>query len=180
MPHPINDNKGAAAMTSQQQGKGRKCQLPRGPHHLTPEQVASDQRSRLIEAMVELVGEQGYATTTVGHVIARTAVSRKTFYTHFDDRRDLLLATFDTVAPAVFEQLADAVEVKGDPTRQLEALMRRLCRISAETPCGLAHRRGEAAHETQRHLMPDTWRMLTGCLEQYAPSDTAISVTPLR
>jgi AcrR family transcriptional regulator len=124
--------------SSPQRAQGRKGQLPRGPHHLTPEQVASDQRNRLIGSMVELVGEQGYAATTVGHVIARAAVSRKTFYTHFDDRRGLLLATFDTVAPAVFEQLAEAVEVKGGPTRQLEALMRRLCHIGAESPGTIA------------------------------------------
>jgi AcrR family transcriptional regulator len=113
-------------------------QLPRGPHNLTPEQVASDQRSRLIDAMVELVGEQGYAATSVGQVIERAGVSRKTFYTHFDDRKGLLLATFDTVAPAVFEQLAEAAEVKGGPTRQLEALMRRLCRVGVESPGTIA------------------------------------------
>jgi AcrR family transcriptional regulator len=125
-------------MSSHQQGKGRKGQLPRGPHDLAPEQVASNQRMRLIDAMVELLGEQGYAATTVGHVIQRAGVSRKTFYTHFDDRKDLLLATFDTVAPTVFEELAAVVKVKGGPTRQLEALMRRLCRIGAESPGTIA------------------------------------------
>lgn len=125
-------------MSSQAQGKGRSGQLPRGPHGLTPEEVEADQRKRLIDAMVQLVANKGYAATTVGDLIEHAGVSRKTFYAYFDDRSDLLLATFDFVSPAVFEDVRGAVRVKGGPTRQLEALMRRLCRIALESPGTIA------------------------------------------
>ena len=124
-----------AVSSQENRARGR---LPRGPHRLTSEQVAEDQRSRLIEAMVQLAGERGYAVTTVADVIARAEVSRKTFYAHFGERRDLLLAAFDTVAPAAFEEVRAASKRTGGPTRQLEALMRRLCRVARESPSTIA------------------------------------------
>jgi AcrR family transcriptional regulator len=84
--------------------------------------------------MIQLGARQGYAATTVGDLIAHAGVSRKTFYTHFDDRHDLLLATFDQIAPAMFEEVRAAVDLKGGPTRQLEALMRNFCRIGEANP----------------------------------------------
>ncbi|HEY5194266.1 MAG TPA: TetR/AcrR family transcriptional regulator [Solirubrobacteraceae bacterium] len=129
--------------------------LPRGPHRLTSEQVASDQRTRLIEAMVQLTHERGYAATTVTEVIERAQVSRKTFYEHFADREALLLAAFDATAPVALAEVRAASERTGGATRQLEALMRRLCsfarhgagavalwtiEIAAADPAGLTRR----------------------------------------
>jgi AcrR family transcriptional regulator len=122
---------------SSQQNRARGT-LPRGPHHLTSEEVAEDQRRRLLDAMVELAGERGYAAIAVADVIARAGVSRKTFYAHFEERRDLLLAAFDDVAPSAFEEVREASKRTGGPTRQLEALMRRLCRIARERPDAIA------------------------------------------
>ncbi len=112
--------------------------LPRGPHRLTAEEVAEDQRRRLIDAMVMFAGEQGYAATTVAEIIDRAEVSRKTFYAHFDDRKDLLLAAFDTASTAAFEEVRATAQRTGGPTRQFEALMRRLCRVARESPGTIA------------------------------------------
>jgi AcrR family transcriptional regulator len=112
--------------------------LPRGPHHLTSEEVAEDQRRRLLDSMVELAGERGYAAIAVADIIARAGVSRKTFYVHFEERRDLLLAAFDDVAPPALQEVREASGRTGGPTRQLEALMRRLCRIARENPNAIA------------------------------------------
>ncbi len=72
-----------------------KSRLPRGPHSLSREQVADNQRWRLMRAMVDAVGEHGYAKTTVSDVIGRAQVSRKAFYEHFANRQACLLATYD-------------------------------------------------------------------------------------
>jgi AcrR family transcriptional regulator len=112
--------------------------LPRGPHKLTDEQVAEDQRQRLISAMVALAGEYGYAATTVADVIGRAKVSRKTFYEHFDDREALLIAAFDTIAPTALEQARAASGRGGGTTRQFEALTLRLCRFARDTPGAVA------------------------------------------
>jgi AcrR family transcriptional regulator len=112
--------------------------LPRGPHRLTDEQVAEDQHQRLIEAMVVLAGERGYAATTVADIIERAEVSRKTFYEHFADRRDLLLRAFDTVSSTTLDEVRAATQRTGGSTRQLEALMRRLSVVAQKSPGTIA------------------------------------------
>ena len=158
-------------MNSHLKGKGSGGRLPHGPHGLTPEEVEADQRARLIAAMVQLVSDNGYAATTVGHLIDRAGVSRKTFYTHFDDREDLLLAAFDEISPAALEDVRAAVRMKGGPTRQLEALMRRLCRIGEKSPgtialSGMEIAAGNPAGLARRdRLMSDYCELLEECLQ---------------
>ncbi len=57
--------------------------------------VAEIQRARMIAALVEVAGERGVGGVTVAHVVARSGVSRRTFYELFDDREDCFLAGFD-------------------------------------------------------------------------------------
>lgn len=144
--------------------------LPRGPHRLTSEHVAEDQRRRIIDAMVQLAGDKGYAATTVADVIERAGVSRKTFYVHFEDCRELLLAAFDKASPAVFEEVRAAAQRKGGPTRQFEALMRRLCRIASERPGAIALSTIEIAAidpsglERREQLMNSYGELIDKCL----------------
>jgi AcrR family transcriptional regulator len=56
--------------------------------------VGEIQRARIIAAMGELVRERG-AGVSVAHVVARSGVSRRTFYELFEDREDCFLAAFD-------------------------------------------------------------------------------------
>ena len=68
----------------------------------------SDHRDRLIAAMGELLAEQGYASVTVTDVVARARVSKRTFYQHFADREECLLATYRVVAEAPLHRIAEA------------------------------------------------------------------------
>lgn len=144
--------------------------LPPGPHRLTSEQVAADQRQRLLDAMAQLAGESGYAATTVAEVIERAEVSRKTFYEHFGDRKSLLLAAFDASAPAALEEVRAASRRTGGPTRQIEALMRRLCRVARENPSTIALSTIEIAAvdpaglERHERLMGDYGGLIDECL----------------
>ena len=81
--------------------------LPRGRHKLSLAEVRSSQRARLLAAMLELVGQQGYAATTVPQVVARARVSRNAFYELFEDKLDCFLALSDELASEVLEQLID-------------------------------------------------------------------------
>src|SRR3977135_3508568 len=58
------------------------------------EKVSEIQRARMITAMAEVAGERGAANATVAHVVARSGVSRRTFYEVFSDREDCLAAGF--------------------------------------------------------------------------------------
>jgi AcrR family transcriptional regulator len=75
--------------------------LPRGRHGLSREQVATQQRDRILAATVDVVAERGYPATRVVDIIERAQVSRKTFYELFRDKEDCFLHAFDVAAGAL-------------------------------------------------------------------------------
>ena len=79
--------------------------LPRGQHDLSPEYVARHQRTRIQDATTYVLAEHGYGAATIGEIVARAHVSRRTFYVHFETKEHCVLATFG----AALECIADAV-----------------------------------------------------------------------
>lgn len=57
--------------------------------------IPAVQRTRLLDAAVAVVAEQGYRRMAVRRVCERAGVSSKTFYDLFADREDCFLAAFD-------------------------------------------------------------------------------------
>ena len=82
--------------------------LPRGRHNLSADEVRASQRERLLRAMLELVGERGYAATTVPDVVAAARVSRNGFYALFEDKAACFLALCDEVANETLDRLLEA------------------------------------------------------------------------
>jgi AcrR family transcriptional regulator len=93
-------------------------------------QVAEIQRARMLTAMVQEVSERGAANVSVGHVVGRSGVSRRTFYEIFHDREDCFLAAFDdalnhvaaTVIPAYEQSGSWRGKIRAGLTALLEAL----------------------------------------------------------
>jgi AcrR family transcriptional regulator len=54
-----------------------------------------DPRARILDAMVSVVYERGYSGASVGLVVARARVSRRTFYQQFDGLEDCFAAVID-------------------------------------------------------------------------------------
>jgi AcrR family transcriptional regulator len=79
--------------------------LPRGRHKLSPEAVRESQRTRLVRAMTELVGRQGYEATTVPQVVSSARVSAATFYRFFTDKTDCFLAVCDEAVAEILDRL---------------------------------------------------------------------------
>src|SRR5580698_8129155 len=52
-------------------------------------------RARILDAMVSVVWEEGFAAASVTRVCARAGVSRASFYATFDSREDCFLAVID-------------------------------------------------------------------------------------
>ncbi len=69
--------------------------LPKGPHGLTRKQVQASQRQRILDAILDVVGEHGYAGATVAHVTAAAGISRTTFYEQFRNKREAFLTAYD-------------------------------------------------------------------------------------
>lgn len=145
--------------------------LPRGPHGLSREEVETDQRHRLVHAMIEEIAIHGYESTTVEHLIKRAGVSRKTFYARFASREELLLLAFDTASTATLKPVQQASRRTGGSTRQLEAAIRRLCRSAREEPgaielCTIDVTAARPAGITRRETLMDAYgRLFQRCLE---------------
>ncbi len=75
--------------------------------------VAGVQCARILTAMVQEVSERGAANVSVAHVVARSGVSRRTFYEIFEDREDCFLAAFDDALKSVAAVVVPAYEQSG-------------------------------------------------------------------
>jgi len=135
---------GTRANGSKSAGNGRKGSpragengqkgLPRGPQALPRAQVAAHQRERLIEAMIQVVSERGVVATTISDLVARAGISRRTFYEHFANKEECLLATYDAVVETEVRRLL-GVYAGGDVwLEQLEAMIRALFTALADRP----------------------------------------------
>jgi AcrR family transcriptional regulator len=80
--------------------------LPRGPHGLTREEVQASQRQRLLDAVLDVVGEYGYAAATVADITTAAGVSRTTFYEQFRNKLDAFLTAYDEFGKAFLADVA--------------------------------------------------------------------------
>lgn len=63
---------------------------------------------RLREAALELFSERGYDNVTVSEITERAGLTRRTFSRYFTDKRDVLFAGSDRLAPALAEAVLHA------------------------------------------------------------------------
>jgi len=65
-------------------------------------------RGRLRAAALELFADQGYDETTAAQIAARAGVTERTFFRHFDDKREVLFAGSEDFARAFLDGVRDA------------------------------------------------------------------------
>lgn len=85
-------------------------------------------RERLVLAAVDLFTEQGYDATTVTQIAERAGVTKSTFFRHFPDKRELLVAGQETLS----RLLAEGIEQAPAGASPLEAVAAGLERASGE------------------------------------------------
>jgi AcrR family transcriptional regulator len=108
----------------EQRRKRRPEQLPPGRHGLGRREVARSQRTRILDAVVSVVAEQGYPDARVTDLIARAGVSRKTFYEHFADKEECFLAAYDQTLAELLGATTEGFEVGDEwPDRVREGLI---------------------------------------------------------
>jgi AcrR family transcriptional regulator len=144
--------------------------LPRGPHGLTREQVQASQRQRLLDAVLDVVGENGYAAATVADITTAAGVSRTTFYEQFRNKLDAFLGAYDEFGKAFLADVADTPATT--PVATLTAAGERLvewgrrrplaCRaflleIHAVGEQGLAHRERMMNRAVERFESVAAW-----------------------
>jgi AcrR family transcriptional regulator len=65
-------------------------------------------KQRLVIAAVDLFTEQGYDATTVTQIAERAGVTKSTFFRHFSDKRELLVAGQETLSRLLAEGITEA------------------------------------------------------------------------
>jgi AcrR family transcriptional regulator len=121
-----------------------------GNHPDGHKQVSEIQRARIVASMVSVASEHGVRYATVARVVARSGVSRRTFYELFVDREDCFVAAFDqcveriaaVVVPAYHHPSKWRERVRAGLTALLEYLDREpaIARLTIVETLGAGHR----------------------------------------
>jgi AcrR family transcriptional regulator len=107
--------------------------LPAGRHGFSREQVAHNQRERLLAGVATAVAEHGYNEVTIAHITGAAKVSRRIFYENFESKEECFIAAFDAVVGHVRDLVAAAVGVAPDwPHRAIAAAREALAFLASE------------------------------------------------
>jgi AcrR family transcriptional regulator len=85
---------------------------------------AADHRRRLLDAMAHAVARKGYAETTIADLAAEAKVSRRTFYEHFADKAECLIALYEAASAQALSVLMAAIDRRHDWHTQVEQALR--------------------------------------------------------
>jgi AcrR family transcriptional regulator len=140
-----------------------------------------DARGRLQQAALELFGERGFEQTTVEDIATRAGLTKRTFFRHYRDKREVLFGGGDEFERRFVDALADAPAT----ATPLEAVAAAL-----EAVAGWFHGRREQAARRQvviaanaelqeRELvkLATVAAALAGALRQRGVAEPAASVT---
>jgi AcrR family transcriptional regulator len=140
--------------------------LPAGRHGFSREQVAHNQRERLIAGLATAVAEEGYRAVTITDITKAARVSRRVFYENFEGKDECFLAAFEVVVGHIRELAEEATSSTGDWPMQAIAAARavllflaaepdlaRLCLVESQAAGpAVSARFHEAVHEVVPYL----------------------------
>jgi AcrR family transcriptional regulator len=163
-------------------------QLPPGRHGLPRGYVLRNQRERILDAVINVVADCGYAAMSVEDIIAYAGVSRRTFYEHFVNKQQAFLAAYDLVVHQVLAAVSrESARGAGWPERVRlgigallvllaeEPTLARVCIVDvlAAGPDALA-RRADAMERFREFLVPDELAGVRGFAVPPLAAETAI------
>lgn len=108
--------------------------LTGGPHGIPRAVVHEVQRGRLLDALAEVIAEQGYLDTTVHKILKRAGISRRTFYEIFTDKEDCFLAAYQEAADHVLSLAQGSCRLGGTPEVRIENGLRAMFEFVEREP----------------------------------------------
>jgi AcrR family transcriptional regulator len=156
----------------------------RGRTRLSAEQVAENQRQRILHAIAEVTAEKGYIQTTVANVVAQAGLAREVFYRHFRDKQDAFTAAYETGFQTLMALSVGAFYTSSDWPERIWAASRAYTDFMANFP-SFAHLGMVESHTVSPELvarvdervMAFTFFLQEGNAYLQAQADTAHSVT---
>jgi AcrR family transcriptional regulator len=86
--------------------------IPRGRHAPPLEVRRQRQRARLFDAAATVFARVGYAEASAEAISREAGMSKATFYEHFANKEECILALFDAAGRQVSEAVAGAIQVE--------------------------------------------------------------------
>lgn len=153
--------------------KRSSIKLTGGPHGIPRAVVHEVQRGRLLDAMADVIAEEGYLATTVHKVLTRARISRRTYYELFKDKEDCFLVAYDEIAEQVIETAKNACrEADASPERRIESGVRAILELTEREP-NVARMfivevlaAGNSAREQRSRTMERLTELVAGALMQ--------------
>ncbi|WP_328941068.1 TetR/AcrR family transcriptional regulator [Streptomyces sp. NBC_00250] len=118
-------------------GREPERSLRPGPRRLTPEQVASRQRERLLDGVARTVAENGYAGARISDICRAAGVTRPVFYELFSGKEDAVIAAYRGGTQQVVRAMQRAYDETGGATdwpSSVRAGLRVLLTLLTQTP----------------------------------------------
>ena len=94
-------------------------------------QVTRSQRA-LQRALLELIDEKPYSKISISEIAERADLARSTFYSHFDDKDDLLSSFLDEALDPFVQHLVSRGTVPTEPSQSEISLLISVCDLWAE------------------------------------------------
>jgi AcrR family transcriptional regulator len=89
---------------------------------------------RIARAVASVVAEKGYGAMSTDDIAARAAISLSTFYEHFTDKRDAVLAALEMSGAQITASAVPAARRAGDWQESVRALYEAMCAYFAAEP----------------------------------------------
>jgi AcrR family transcriptional regulator len=96
--------------------------------------TSQEHRSRLLRGMAAAVAVKGYGDTTIADIVREASVSRRTFYEHFHDKAECLIALYEAASRGALRVLREAIDSSHGWEEQVESAIRAYLECLARNP----------------------------------------------
>jgi AcrR family transcriptional regulator len=109
------------------------AKAPVGRRRLSRQELDRLQRGGIIEAATGVFAKRGFQATTVENIVSASNIGVGSFYAHFDNKEECLLAAYEEIVAAARSQIAAGVASEtGWARKTLAALHELLALVAAE------------------------------------------------
>jgi AcrR family transcriptional regulator len=96
--------------------------------------TSQEHRGRLLRGMATAVAAKGYGDTTIADIVREASVSRRTFYEHFRDKAECLVALYEAASRNALRVLREAIDPAHGWEEQVERGIRAYLECLASNP----------------------------------------------
>lgn len=128
----------------------------------TAEPAGKGHRQRLLDAMATCIVDTGFARATVADVVRVAATSRRTFYQHFADLDDCLMALYAESVQTIIKAIRRTIDPAAPRDTQIRAAVQAWIDVCDEQPALTS-----ALTRDMAGLGPKSWALHVQLAEDY-------------